>query len=73
MAAFLGKELSEAQIDLLKEHLQFENIQKNDKVNMEVFRTLCFREEGQFVRKGIDRFFVLQSPSIKFLNMIHNY
>ena len=54
MAFFLGKELSEDQLDRLKEHLQFENIQKNETVNMEEMRKIGFLNDGgQFIRKGI--------------------
>ena len=54
MASFLGKELSEDQLDRLKEHLQFENIQKNETVNMEEMRKIGFLNDGgQCIRKGI--------------------
>ena len=55
IASFLGKEISEDQLLCLKEHLKFENIQKNNTVNNEErFQKLGFAsDEGKFIRKGI--------------------
>ena len=53
MANFLGKELTEDQIDRLNQHLKFENIQKNDAVNNERYRKAGMSDnEGKFIRKG---------------------
>ncbi len=55
IATFLGKEVSGDQLMRLKEHLKFENIQKNNAVNNEErFQKLGFaNDEGKFIRKGI--------------------
>ncbi len=59
MAAFLGKELSEEQLNHLVDHLKFENFQKNEAVNREHLKkngTYNNKEEYKFIRKGINKF-----------------
>ncbi len=57
MAKFLGKDLSQDQLDRLREHLKFENIEKNESVNFEHGKKTGFMNEdqGKFIRKGIVR------------------
>ena len=54
MAKFLGKDLSQDQLDRLREHLKFENIEKNETVNFEHGKKTGFMNEdqGKFIRKG---------------------
>jgi len=54
MAKFLGKDLSQEQLDRLREHLKFENIEKNEAVNNEHGKKTGFMNEdqGKFIRKG---------------------
>ncbi len=59
MVNFLGKKLSEDQFKDLKEHLKFENVQKNDAMNFEDVRKMgMMNKEGQFMRKGV--FFIIE-------------
>ena len=54
MVTFLGKKLSKDQFKDLKEHLKFENVQKNDAMNFEDVRKMgMMNKEGQFIRKGV--------------------
>jgi hypothetical protein len=53
VARFLGKSLSEDQLEKLTQHLTFENLSKNSAVNKEDGKTSgSFNENGQFMRKG---------------------
>ena len=53
MATFLGKDLSQDQLDRSREHLKFENIEKNEAVNNEHGKKIGYmNEEGKFIRKG---------------------
>ena len=53
MAEFLGKGLSQDQLDRLREHLKFENIEKNEAVNNEHGKKIGYmNEDGKFIRKG---------------------
>ena len=53
MARFLGKDLSEDQLNRLMEHLKFENIRKNEAVNNESGKKMgMMNEDGNFIRKG---------------------
>lgn len=53
VAKFLGKELTEEQLDRLREHLRFENLQKNEAVNNEFGKKMgVMNTEGRFMRKG---------------------
>jgi len=53
MAKFLGKDLSEDQLNRLMEHLKFENIRKNESVNNESGKKMgMMNEDGNFIRKG---------------------
>lgn len=59
VAAFMGKTLTEEQIDRLKEHLSFESMKKNRSVNYETLVELNAKfglvepeKEGAFMRSG---------------------
>nr|CAH0100697.1 unnamed protein product [Daphnia galeata] len=53
VAKFLGKSLSEDQLEKLVQHLTFENLSKNSAVNKEDGKTSgSFHEDGNFMRKG---------------------
>lgn len=53
VADFLGKKLSDEQMEQLYEHLHFDNFKKNPYVNFDLFRQFgMFSESGNFVRKG---------------------
>ena len=55
MAKFLNKQLSEEQINQLREHLRFENFQKNESVNNEAAKKIgAFHNDGRFIRNGIN-------------------
>ena len=52
-AAFLDKTLSEDQVKILAEHLNFANMKKNPAVNYEqAFLRKSFNTEGSFIRSG---------------------
>lgn len=53
VATFLGKSLSDEQLEKLAEHLHFDNFQKNESVNNESGKkTGAMNEDGHFIRKG---------------------
>ena len=53
MSKYLGKDLSEDQMDRLREHLQFENVKKNESINMESGKKIgMMNKDGSFIRKG---------------------
>nr|1FMJ_A Chain A, RETINOL DEHYDRATASE [Spodoptera frugiperda]1FMJ_B Chain B, RETINOL DEHYDRATASE [Spodoptera frugiperda]1FML_A Chain A, RETINOL DEHYDRATASE [Spodoptera frugiperda]1FML_B Chain B, RETINOL DEHYDRATASE [Spodoptera frugiperda] len=53
IADFLGKKLSEEQIQRLCEHLNFEKFKNNGAVNMEDYREIGILADGEhFIRKG---------------------
>jgi len=53
MSKFLDKDLSEDQMDRLREHLQFENVKKNESINMESGKKMgMMNQDGSFIRKG---------------------
>jgi len=53
MATFLGKDLIHDQLDRLREHLKFENIEKNEAVNNEHGKKIGYmNEDGKFIGKG---------------------
>lgn len=55
VAKFLGKSLSEDQLEKLVQHLTFENLSKNSAVNKEDGKTSgSFHEDGNFMRKGTE-------------------
>ena len=55
VAQFLGKSLSENQLEKLVQHLTFENLSKNSAVNKEEGKTSgSFHEDGNFMRKGTE-------------------
>ncbi len=53
VAEFLGKTLSDQQLEQLTEHLKFETLSQNEAVNKEGARRSGFFKEGRFMRKGI--------------------
>ena len=53
VCAFLGKALSEEQIQSLLKHLHFDSLSKNQAVNFEPLKEDGFvNETGNFMRKG---------------------
>lgn len=58
IAQFLGKSLTEEQLDRITEHLRIDSFAKNESANYEVGKTngLMNLDAGNFVRKGIDIF-----------------
>ena len=53
VANFLGKSVTEEQLNKLAEHLRVDNFAKNDAVNFEDWRDTGFMNPGlKFVRKG---------------------
>jgi len=55
VAKFLNKKLTEDQINLLREHLRFDNFQKNESVNNEAAKKVGeFHNDGRFIRNGND-------------------
>jgi len=53
IASFLGKSMSEEELERLREHLRFDNFAKNDAVNNEFAKELgVIRSQGHFIRKG---------------------
>lgn len=57
MVNFLGKSLSEEQLQRLTEHLKIDQFAKNEAVNYEVCKELGFmNNSGHFIRKGISGF-----------------
>jgi len=53
VCAFLGKTLSEEQLQVLVKHLHFDNFSKNESVNMEFLKEEGFANSGgNFIRKG---------------------
>ena len=54
VAAFLDIELNDEQLDKLKDHLKFENLQKNEAVNNEGAKKVgAFNQDGKFMRNGV--------------------
>ena len=50
---FLGKKLSDEQVEQLYEHLKFDNFKKNIYVNFDMHKELgMLSDSGSFVRKG---------------------
>ena len=58
IATFLGKSLTEEQLNRMAEHLRIDSFAKNESANYEVGKTngLMNLDAGNFVRKGILRF-----------------
>lgn len=55
VAEYLGKTLTSEQVSILKDHLSFENMKKNDSVNMELHCSMTRKLnncEGTFMRSG---------------------
>ncbi|KAL4714545.1 hypothetical protein ACJJTC_006591 [Scirpophaga incertulas] len=53
VAKFLGKSMSDEQVDLLSEHLRFDNFKKNKSLNYDILQELCVSKANKsFVRKG---------------------
>lgn len=54
VAEFLGKSLTDEQIQMLVDHLSFEKLSENQAVNMECFRRFpgAMSPQGRFLRKG---------------------
>ncbi|KAF4527039.1 hypothetical protein B566_EDAN001587 [Ephemera danica] len=53
VAAHLNKQLTEAQLKKLAEHMHFDNFKKNTSVNLEpVLIAHCSKRKNQFIRKG---------------------
>lgn len=68
VAKFLNKPLSEEKLARLLEHLKFENISKNESVNLENGKKMGFmNQDGHFIRRGnmannfINTFFKVQN------------
>lgn len=55
LATFLGKTLSEKELDQLVNHLSFGSFEKNGAVNMEIFKEIDYmnKNAGNFIRKGM--------------------
>ena len=54
VANFLDKKLTEEQINQLREHLRFDNFQKNESVNNEAAKKVgAFHNDGRFIRNGL--------------------
>ena len=68
VAAFLGKSMSEDELDRLREHLRFDNFAKNDAVNNEFAKELgVIKPQGHFIRKGRQYFWLIKSI-VKFIS-----
>ncbi|KAI9563465.1 hypothetical protein GHT06_010928 [Daphnia sinensis] len=53
VAKFLGKSLTDEQLDKLREHLRFDNFQKNESVNNKAAKKFgAMNEDGRFIRNG---------------------
>lgn len=53
VAAFLGKNLTDEQVDLLVEHLRFDKLKNNEFVNKEGGKKSgSFNIDGNFMRRG---------------------
>ena len=53
VAAFLGKSVTEEQIDLLRNHLHIDTFAKNESANNEVGKAIgMMNKDGKFVRNG---------------------
>eukprot|EP00112_Aurelia_sp_Birch-Aquarium-sp1_P019643 Seg4902.2 transcript_id=Seg4902.2/GoldUCD/mRNA.D3Y31 product="Sulfotransferase 1C4" protein_id=Seg4902.2/GoldUCD/D3Y31 len=52
VAKFLGKDLSDEQVEILVEHLSFKKMKENRAVNGEDMRGKAFAMKGDFIRKG---------------------
>lgn len=53
IANFLGKPLTDEQVEFIKDYCSFEKMKTNDMTNHSWFKTLgAFAEEGEFIRKG---------------------
>lgn len=53
ISKFLGKSLSETEVDKLADHLSFKKMKENPAVNKEEFRGMgLYTNEGSFLRKG---------------------
>ena len=56
MATFLGKSLTEEQIDKLRNHLHIDTFAKNESANNEVGKLIgMMNQDGKFVRNGMPR------------------
>ena len=54
VATFLGRSLTEDELDNMKKHLSFSNFQENPMVNNEMPKQFgIMKEDGHFIRKGI--------------------
>ncbi|XP_077999212.1 sulfotransferase 1B1-like [Glandiceps talaboti] len=53
LAAFLDKTLSEETVDKILDFCSFENMKKNDSVNMEKFFLIFDTRKAKFMRKGV--------------------
>jgi len=54
VATFLGKSLTEEQIDKLRNHLHIDTFAKNESANNEVGKLIgMMNQDGKFVRNGI--------------------
>ena len=54
MATYLGRDLSESQLDRLREHLKFDSIEKNPTVNNEgALKSGNLNDEFKFMRTGM--------------------
>lgn len=52
MADFLGKNLSDEQIDSLEDYLNFDKFKNNKSVNNDQLVKLGMAQHGKFIRKG---------------------
>lgn len=50
----MEKEYSSSELDVLEDHLKFENFKNNKSVNFDIFEAagVCLKSEAGFVRKG---------------------
>ena len=70
MAEFLGKHVSDEQVDMIVKHCSFENMRQNNSVNYEWFKDYGVANKGvQFMRKGEN---VLEHSCITNLHKISN-
>ncbi|CAH0564264.1 unnamed protein product [Brassicogethes aeneus] len=54
VSTFLNQEYSKNELDILEEHLKFDNFQNNKSVNMDVYKRVGILKSGEqgFIRKG---------------------
>ena len=52
VAKFLGKEVTDAKVEELVDHLSFDSMKSNPAVNKEDANANMFKEDGHFMRKG---------------------